>query len=81
MARTAFTVELTKGRDHNTVVKSVPLQVPSLMRAIKDANRLVLRPEGPEAGADGYVIRDEHGIRWMISASALTIRPSRTSSI
>jgi hypothetical protein len=21
---------------------------------------LVLRPEGPEAGADGYVIRDEH---------------------
>jgi len=66
MARTAFTVELTKGRNH--------------MRAIKDANRLVLRPEGPEAGADGYVIRDEHGIRWMISASALTIRPSRTSS-
>ena len=52
-----FTVELTRGQDHAVVVKTIPLNVPNLARAIEGARALLDQAEG----ADGYRIRDKNG--------------------
>jgi hypothetical protein len=51
-----FTVELTRGQDHAVVVKTIPLNVPNLARAIEGARVLLDQAEG----ADGYRIRDKN---------------------
>ena len=51
-----FTVELTRGEDHAVMVKTIPLNVPNLARAIEGARVLLDQAEG----ADGYRIRDKN---------------------
>ena len=53
-----FTVELTRGQDHAVVVKTIPLNVPNIGRAIEGA-RALLDDEGD--GADGYLILNDSG--------------------
>jgi hypothetical protein len=56
-----FTIELTRGEGHPVVVRTVPLNVPTIGRAIEGARTLLDQAVAADEGVDGYRIRDENG--------------------
>ena len=59
--RGMFTVELTRGQGHPVVVRAIPLNVPTIARAIEGARALLDQAEAAGEGVDDYRIRDENG--------------------
>ena len=56
-----FTIELTRGQGHPVVVRAIPLNVPTIARAIEGARALLNQAEAAGEVWMATVFRDENG--------------------